>query len=342
MAFVLFLIIFVLTASSGWVLRDKDARRERRRGVRAGTGAGHGSRRRRPMSTPPAVRAPAPTAARDRARPSNPARSALPRLRRARLLRAGLPLPVRHPGWRRRSRPTPTPWRNPLSLVPDPFTTSGVRAALRHRLPAVVRQLRRGHAVVTVGRVFLDSLAGYALARMQVPRPGAVFTTILAVMAVPGVVLLIPKFLVLNQLGIYDTYSALILPLLVDAAGVFIMKQFFESRIPVSVEEAARIDGASTFRTFWSVVLPMAAGADHADDPVVPGLVERAAALHRRGADPELFTLTRGRGRPRSGLGSGSQYPLSMAAALLADHPGRRRLRGLPALLRPRRGGRAR
>ena len=60
--------------------------------------------------------------------------------------------------------------------------------------------------------------------------------------------LLIPKFLVLNQLGIYDTYPALILPLLADAAGVFIMKQFFES-IPVSVEEAARIDGAGTFRT---------------------------------------------------------------------------------------------
>ena len=69
--------------------------------------------------------------------------------------------------------------------------------------------------------------------------------------------LLIPKFLVLNQLGIYNSYPALILPLLVDAAGVFIMKQFFES-IPVSVEEAARIDGAGVFRTFWSVVLPMA------------------------------------------------------------------------------------
>ena len=61
-------------------------------------------------------------------------------------------------------------------------------------------------------------------------------------MAVPGVVLLIPKFLVLNQLGIYNTLPALILPLLVDAAGVFIMRQFFLS-VPVSVEEAARIDG---------------------------------------------------------------------------------------------------
>ena len=60
-----------------------------------------------------------------------------------------------------------------------------------------------------------------------------------AVMAVPTVVLLIPKFLVINQLGIYDSYAGMILPLLVDAAGVFIMKNFFES-IPVSVEEQAR------------------------------------------------------------------------------------------------------
>ena len=55
----------------------------------------------------------------------------------------------------------------------------------------------------------------------------------------------------------YDHYSGMIIPLLVDAAGVFIMKNFFES-IPASVEEQARIDGAGTFRIFWSIVLPMA------------------------------------------------------------------------------------
>src|SRR5918993_445850 len=98
---------------------------------------------------------------------------------------------------------------------------------------------------------------GYALARLQFRGRGLVFAGLIAVMAVPSVVLLIPKFLVINQLGIYDSYAGLILPLLVDAAGVFIMKNFFES-IPVSVEEQARIDGAGTFRIFWSVVLPMA------------------------------------------------------------------------------------
>src|SRR5690606_24349103 len=110
---------------------------------------------------------------------------------------------------------------------------------------------------VTVGRVFFCALAGYALARLKFTGRSALFTGLLAIMAVPGIVLLIPKFLVINYLGIYNTYPALIVPLMVDAAGIFIMKQFFES-IPVSVEEAARIDGAGTFRTFWSVVLPMA------------------------------------------------------------------------------------
>src|SRR5207248_2025294 len=91
---------------------------------------------------------------------------------------------------------------------------------------------------VTFLRVFLDSLAGYALARLRFRGRGAAFATIVAVMAVPGVVLLIPKFLIIRQFGMYDTYYGMIVPLLVDAAGVFIMKNFFES-IPVSVEESA-------------------------------------------------------------------------------------------------------
>ena len=176
--------------------------------------------------------------------------------------------------------------------------------------------------LVTVGRVFLVSLAGYALARLKFRGRNAVFTGILAVLAVPGVVLLIPRFLVLNYLGMYNTYPALFVPLLVDAAGVFIMKQFFET-IPASVEEAARIDGAGTFRTFWSIVLPMAR----------PALIT-ITILSFQGSwnelphfiiatdNPDLFTLTRGVGQLTSGgLGSGNQFPISMAAALLMTIP---------------------
>jgi multiple sugar transport system permease protein len=120
------------------------------------------------------------------------------------------------------------------------FANSVIVTAVRHRRPRVLRLL-----------------AGYALARLRFRGRAVVFAFVVAVMAVPTVVLLIPKFLVLNQLGLYNSYAGMILPLLVDAAGVFIMKNFFES-IPDSVEEQARIDGAGSFRVFWSIVLPMA------------------------------------------------------------------------------------
>ena len=146
---------------------------------------------------------------------------------------------------------------NPLAIIPNPVTTAAFERIAQTDFPLWFMNSVIVTVLVTAGRVFFDSLAGYALARLRFRGRNAVFTTILAVLAVPSIVLLIPKFLVLNYLGMYNTYPALFVPLLVDAAGVFIMKQFFES-IPVSVEEAARIDGASTFRTFWSVVLPMA------------------------------------------------------------------------------------
>ncbi len=211
---------------------------------------------------------------------------------------------------------------NPLALVPDPITTAAFERLAQTDFPLWFTNSVIVTLLVTVGRVFLVSLAGYALARLKFRGRNAVFTGILAVLAVPGVVLLIPRFLVLNYLGMYNTYPALFVPLLVDAAGVFIMKQFFES-IPVSVEEAARIDGAGTFRTFWSIVLPMAR----------PALIT-ITILSFQGSwnelphfiiatdNPDLFTLTRGVGQLTSGgLGSGNQFPISMAAALLMTIP---------------------
>ena len=211
---------------------------------------------------------------------------------------------------------------NPLALVPNPITTAAFERLAQTDFPLWFTNSVVVTLLVTVGRVFLVSLAGYALARLKFRGRNSVFTGILAVLAVPGVVLLIPRFLVLNYLGMYNTYPALFVPLLVDAAGVFIMKQFFET-IPASVEEAARIDGAGTFRTFWSIVLPMAR----------PALIT-ITILSFQGSwnelphfiiatdNPDLFTLTRGVGQLTSGgLGSGNQFPISMAAALLMTIP---------------------
>ena len=212
---------------------------------------------------------------------------------------------------------------NPLSPVPSPFTTDSiVRIFEGTGFPTWLGNSILVTVVVTVARVLLDSMAGYALARLRFRGRGALFGAIIAIMAVPGVVLLNPKFLVLNQLGLYDSYTALILPVMADAAGVFIMKQFFES-VPVSVEEAARIDGAGTFRTFWSVVLPT----------VRPGLITLTILSFQSSwnefphtlvavQNPSLFTLPRGLADLVSGsLGSGSQFPLKLGAALLATIP---------------------
>ncbi|MDR6170041.1 carbohydrate ABC transporter permease [Curtobacterium sp. SORGH_AS_0776] len=175
---------------------------------------------------------------------------------------------------------------------------------------------------VTLGRIFFDSLAGYALARLRFPGRQTVFALLIAVMAVPGVVLLIPKFLVINQLGMYDSYSGMIVPLLVDAAGVFIMKNFFES-IPVSVEEQAKIDGAGTFRTFWSVVLPMARPAVVTITVLsFQGSWNELAHFIVSTSSPDLTTLTKGVASLASGaLSAGNQFPVKLAAAFVMTIP---------------------
>jgi multiple sugar transport system permease protein len=214
---------------------------------------------------------------------------------------------------------------HPLSLIPHPVTIKASFHLLFSGGSGFTRALTNSVVVavfVTAGRVFFDSLAGYALARLRFPGRNLVFTGILAVMAVPGVVLLIPKFLVLNQLGIYDTYPGLVIPLLTDAAGIFIMKQFFESVSP-SIEEAARIDGAGTFRIFWSVVLPMGRPALITLTILsFQGSWNEFAQVLVSVQSSNLYTLPLWLAKSvTSGFGSGSQYPLKLSAALLATIP---------------------
>lgn len=213
--------------------------------------------------------------------------------------------------------------QQPLSLLPETWSF----AAYEKLFTTVPLLQWAGNSllitvIVTTGRVFFDSLAGYALSRLHFRGRTIVFAGLVAVMAVPNVVLLIPRFLILKELGLYNSYAGMIIPIMIDAAGIFIMKQFFES-IPVSVEEAARIDGAGVFRTFWTIVLPMA----------TPALVtlfilsfqgswnEFAHFVVSRN-DPDLNTLTTGVASLTSGqLGSGNQYPLQLGAAVLMSIP---------------------
>ncbi|MFJ5771871.1 carbohydrate ABC transporter permease [Psychrobacillus sp. NPDC093180] len=111
--------------------------------------------------------------------------------------------------------------------------------------------------VVTFGILLIDSMAGYVLAKKKFPGRNLIFWIIISTMMIPGQVTLVPLFMMIRDLELMDTHWALILPDLSMVFGVFLMRQFMYS-IPDELLEAARMDGASEWRTFWTVVLPLA------------------------------------------------------------------------------------
>jgi multiple sugar transport system permease protein len=110
--------------------------------------------------------------------------------------------------------------------------------------------------VVVVSNLVFCSLAGYAFARIKFPGSGIAFVLLLATLMVPFQVVLIPTLLIVKWFGLVDHLGALVLPQLATAFGVFLMRQFFVS-LPVELEEAARMDGASRLGVFWKVLLPL-------------------------------------------------------------------------------------
>jgi multiple sugar transport system permease protein len=114
--------------------------------------------------------------------------------------------------------------------------------------------------VGTVLTLILTSLSAYAFARIDFPLKNVLFSILIATLLLPGVMFLVPQFLLIDILGLINSYPALILPGLAGVFGIFFMRQFFLG-IPVELEEAAYVDGANRFRTFWSVILPLAGPA---------------------------------------------------------------------------------
>jgi len=152
---------------------------------------------------------------------------------------------------------------NPAGIIPQPITTEAYNSVLtsqQSNFPRWTFNSAFVAVVVTIGRVFFSSLAGYALARLNFPGKQAAFFTFLGTMMIPLIVLLVPRYIILTQLGMTGTYQGIIVPMLVDAFGIFMMKQFFES-IPREIEEAAFVDGAGRFVIFFRVILPMATPA---------------------------------------------------------------------------------
>ena len=114
--------------------------------------------------------------------------------------------------------------------------------------------------VATIGTVinlFINTMAGYALARLSFPGRNKVFYGLLAMMMIPGQVLLIPNYLIMLNLGMLDKFSSLIIPAAANIGNIFMMRQFFMN-FPKDVEEAASIDGLSRYGTFFRIAMPLA------------------------------------------------------------------------------------
>ncbi|MCX7608793.1 MAG: carbohydrate ABC transporter permease [Anaerolineales bacterium] len=103
--------------------------------------------------------------------------------------------------------------------------------------------------------LFISSFAGYIFARYRFTGRNLFFGMILAQLMIPFQVVMIPIYLLTVKMGIIDTLWALVIPMLIDAYGIFVAKQFVES-LPGEILEAARIDGASEFGIYWRIVLP--------------------------------------------------------------------------------------
>lgn len=146
----------------------------------------------------------------------------------------------------------------PLTWVPSHFTLQAFASVLSSGdLPRWYFNSVFTSAVICVVTVILASMAAFAFSRIQFRGHGIVFWLILAGLMVPGQVLIIPLFTLMQSFGMVDTYWGIILPQIASPFAMFIFKQYFDG-IPREFEEAARMDGASRWRVYWQIWLPLA------------------------------------------------------------------------------------
>ena len=109
----------------------------------------------------------------------------------------------------------------------------------------------------TFGNLIVASMAAYALAKMKFPGKGFLFQIVVLSLMFHQTVNQLSNFIIMSTLGMVDTYLAIIIPALAGTMGLYLMKQFMESSVADSVLESARLDGASEFRTFLTIAMPM-------------------------------------------------------------------------------------
>lgn len=159
---------------------------------------------------------------------------------------------------------TPAIFKLPPVWIPAPFTLDQYLAIFTNdRTTDIGRSLLNSviYAVLsTVLVVLISALAAYPLARMRFPGRDIVFWAIVGSLMVPGVIAIVPLYLLMYTLGWISTYQALVVPQLASAFGVFFLRQFFLG-LPAELEDAARMDGASSWEVFLQILLPLSKAA---------------------------------------------------------------------------------
>jgi multiple sugar transport system permease protein len=146
-------------------------------------------------------------------------------------------------------------WPTELTLDHYKLVFSGGTALHRPFLRSVFNSFLVA-AVETAAIVFIGALTGYALGRLEFKGRNLLFNFVLFQMVFPGVLFLIPIFLLVLRLGMFNTYPGMMVRFLVDATAVFLFAQFFKT-VPQDLIDAARIDGASELRILWRLMLPL-------------------------------------------------------------------------------------
>ncbi|WP_461020916.1 carbohydrate ABC transporter permease [Trueperella pyogenes] len=207
-------------------------------------------------------------------------------------------------------------------IIPQGFTLSNYADVLHNGLTI---QWFINSAVVTliatVLTVFVCATAGYTFSKLSFPGKLAVYGLTLAGMMVPKEAMFIPLFMMFADADLHNTYTALIAPRVAFPLGVFIMTQFF-SQVPKEMEEAARVDGASQWRVFYSVMLPMA----------VPSMIALATFTFIQSwndylwplvsaTKPEMFTITTGLASMQGNFAQATELGSLMARGILGSLP---------------------
>jgi multiple sugar transport system permease protein len=150
-------------------------------------------------------------------------------------------------------------FRIPIEWIPDPVRWSNYVTIFAGD-PSMLRFFGNSLLVAVLavcGELFTAALAGYAFARMRFRGRDKLFLLYIATSIVPTQLLLVPRFMLFRELGLYDTLWALILPSMFTVFGTFLMRQHF-SAAPGELGEAARVDGAGEWTVFWRIYVPFA------------------------------------------------------------------------------------